>query len=256
MIYRTLCDRFQGSLPAEILRQHSRGQCLQVWLVRIQLQPVRGDGHSIGQNDGALQNVLQFTDVSGPAVCQQTLSRFRRKFQSRFCEFTAQLVEKIISQLQHVVATLSQRGNRKRYCGHAEIQVFAKQFIRNLLLQVTVSRGDNPYIHFDRLCAADALEALFLEHPEQLCLDGQRQLPDFVQKQAAVVRHVHLSYFACARASEGAAFVAEQFVFHESFGNCRAVERHEWLFTPWREMVHRARKKFFARSAFSQKQHG
>ena len=56
------------------------------------------------------------------------------------------------------------------------------------------------------------------------------------------MREIHLAYFARAGTGEGAFFVAEQFVFDESFGDCCAVQRDERLVAPGGEMVNGARE--------------
>ena len=60
-----------------------------------------------------------------------------------------------------------------------------------------------------RLRAAHAVEALFLQHAQQLRLNGQRQLADFIEKNRPAVRQFHFADFARARARVGAALVAE-----------------------------------------------
>ena len=48
----------------------------------------------------------------------------------------------------------------------------------------------------------------------------------------------------------------EQLVFHQPFGNRRAIQRHERLLPPRRQMMNRQRKQFFSGAAFAQQQTG
>ncbi len=73
------------------------------------------------------------------------------------------------------------------------------------------------------MCAAYALETPFFENAQKFCLNRERQLSDFVEEESAAMSEIHFAGFARAGSREGAAFVAEEFVFDEAFGNGGAV---------------------------------
>ena len=50
-----------------------------------------------------------------------------------------------------------------------------------------MGRGQNPHVHRNRLRAADPLERHFLKHAQQLGLDLQVDVADFVEEQRAAV---------------------------------------------------------------------
>ena len=90
-------------------------------------------------------------------------------------------------------------------------------------MEIAVGGDDDADIHVDGLGAADAFEAAFFENAQKLCLDRKRQLADFVEEECAVVGEIHFADFAGAGSGEGAAFVAEKFVFDQAFGDGGAI---------------------------------
>ena len=65
----------------------------------------------------------------------------------------------------------------------AVVQIFAKTFLLDGGLKVDVRRRQNPHIHRNRLTAADALDAVFLQEAQQIGLQLQGQIADFIEKQ-------------------------------------------------------------------------
>ena len=185
---------------------------------------------------------------------QQTFLCFFGNLQSGLVEFPAELFEKMIRQQQHVVPALSQGRNRHRHGGNPEIQIVTKQSFLHLLLQIAVCGHYDANIHVNRLRSAHAFESSFFQHAQQLRLNRQWQLSNLIQKQGTPVRQVHFAHFARTRSRERALLVSEQLVLHQPFRNRRAIQRHERLFAPRRQMMNRERKQFFPRAAFPQQQ--
>ena len=53
--------------------------------------------------------------------------------------------------------------------------------------------GDEPHVGFDRLVAADPLEMLLLQDPQDLALHERSHVADFVQEQRAAVALLELA---------------------------------------------------------------
>src|SRR5207245_1334508 len=121
--------------------------------------------------------------------------------------------QKIVDQIQNVLTPLAQGGYAKHHDAEPIVEVFAKMPFFNSLLEVAVGGSDNPDIHPNILLAPDALKAAFLQNPHQFDLGAQRHIPDFIEKDRAVVGLLETSDAACLGACEGAAFVSEQFTF-------------------------------------------
>ncbi len=78
-----------------------------------------------------------------------------------------------------------------------------------------------------QLEAADGAELTLLQRPQQLGLEFQRHIADFVEKQGAAAGQLELAGAALGRSGKGAAFMPKQLALQQSLRNCRAVDRHE-----------------------------
>ena len=77
---------------------------------------------------------------------------------------------------------------------------------RHRRLQVAVGRGDHAHVDVQRRRAADALEGLLLERAQDLRLQRQRQIADFVEEQRAAMRQLELARTCAATAPVNAPF--------------------------------------------------
>src|SRR3546814_9307985 len=71
---------------------------------------------------------------------------------------------------------------------------------------------------------ADPFDRAFLQKSQQLDLQRQGDVADFVEKQRAAVREFDLALGRLDRAGEGALLVSEQLAFEQVFGDRGAVE--------------------------------
>ena len=76
---------------------------------------------------------------------------------------------------------------------------------------------------------AHAADLPLLERPEELALEGQRELADLVQEQGAAVGHLDQPRLRLDSAREGTLLVAEQLGLQELLGQRGAVDGHERL---------------------------
>ena len=74
---------------------------------------------------------------------------------------------------------------------------------------------DQPHVGLDRLVAADALERLLLQDAQDLGLQRQRHVADFVEEQGAAVALLELADAAAVGAGEGALLVPEQLALQQ-----------------------------------------
>ena len=86
-----------------------------------------------------------------------------------------------------VVAAIAQRRQVQLEHAEAIVQVFAKSFVADVLLQILIRGGDDAHIDADFLGRADGQERMAFQNSQQLGLAFQRQLADFVEKQRAQV---------------------------------------------------------------------
>ncbi len=86
------------------------------------------------------------------------------------------------------------------------------------LLQIAIGRGNHVHVGVKQFTAANGIELMLLQDPEQLALDVQRKFAHFIQKKCAMVCKLELSNFACLRAGIGAFLVTKKFVSKRSLG--------------------------------------
>src|SRR5215472_6585412 len=106
-----------------------------------------------------------------------------------------------------------------------------------------------------RTSAAQALELLFLQNAQQLGLEGQRQVTDFVQKESSGISHFEAADFLCDGPRKSTLLVSKQFALQEIEGYGSTVELYEWAAAACAEIVNSACDQLFAGTGFSQDQH-
>ena len=81
----------------------------------------------------------------------------------------------------------------------------------------------------ERFIAADAGELAILQHAQDLPLQRQRHVADFVEEERAAVALLEAADALAGRAGEGAFLVAEEFALEQLLGDGGAVDRDEAL---------------------------
>src|SRR6516164_7538876 len=99
---------------------------------------------------------------------------------------------------------------------------------------------NHSYIDAMRPATPHTLELMLLKHSEQLRLQGQRHISDFVQEQSSGIRHFKAANFLRKSPGKRASFVAEEFAFQQVKGNRRAIELYEGATAACAEVVDRA----------------
>ena len=116
-------------------------------------------------------------------------------------------------------------------------EIFSEAMVGDLLLQVPIRGGDQPYVHLDRLGASDALEFMLLQHPQQLDLRISGQVSDFVEEKRALVSQLEASDATDHRAGERATFVAEKLTFYKRLRDRAAVYPYHGTLPPGAKVV-------------------
>ena len=100
-------------------------------------------------------------------------------------------------------------------------------------------------------CASpSAMDFILLEKAQQLGLDLDGDIADFVQEQGAAVRAANDAEEIAVRAGEGALAIAEQLALEHVARDRGAVEGHEGVFGAIRRAMDDARERLFARTCF------
>ena len=178
-------------------------------------QEGREQDRAAGLQQGLLEDALQLPDVARPGVAAQPLQRLRGDLANLPPEFAAEAPQVVLHQQRQVVAPLAQGGQVDGEDAQPVIQVRPELPLGRPCLQVAVGGRDQPHVGPDRLVAADALERLLLQQPQDLGLQGQRHVADLVEEQRAAVALLELADAAAVGAGEGALLVAEQLALQQ-----------------------------------------
>src|SRR6266849_2343305 len=95
------------------------------------------------------------------------------------------------------------------------VEVLPETMMGHLPWQVAIGGGDNPQVHPPGPLLAHPLELSFLNRPEELALQRQRDLGDLVEEQRPAVGGLKASRPVARGACEGAPHVSEELTFEE-----------------------------------------
>src|ERR1700756_5983304 len=85
--------------------------------------------------------------------------------------------------------------------------------------------------------AAQALEFLLLQDPQQLRLQGKGNIPYFIQEQCPSIGHFETANFQSHSSGEGALLVPEEFAFQQVKGNGGAIQLDKRACAAWADVV-------------------
>ena len=131
----------------------------------------------------------------------------------------------MLQQAALVLAQVAQRRDRHGEHAEAVVEVGPEAAGPNLLLEVAVGGGQHPRLAQARGGLAHALELAVFQHAQELGLQLQRQLADFVEEQAAVACILEIAGAVGVGAGERALGVAEQRGLDQVRRNGGAVQR-------------------------------
>src|SRR5262249_38911772 len=99
-------------------------------------------------------------------------------------------------------------------------------------------------------------ECTLLQHPQELGLQCEGQVADFIEEQRPLMGQFKASEALREGPREGAFFVPEEFAFQEVRREGGAVDRDKGARAPRAEAVQGARQEFFARAGLALEEHG
>ena len=161
----------------------------------------------------------------------------------------------IIKQQRNVADPLAQSGRIERQHIKPVIQVFAEAAGGNFRLEVTVGRGDHPHVDRYRTRGTHRVNGALLQYPQQLNLQFQRQIADFVQEDGATVGQFKSAHPVGNRTGEGALAMAKKFALQQFLWNGSAIDRDEISAGPVGLHMQRACDDLLAGAALTGDQH-
>src|SRR5262249_57420614 len=128
---------------------------------------IDGEGVGVGDDDCALNDVLQLPDVTWPVV---RLKQSRRLFAESpvfFAGAVGEAMNEVLDEQWDIRPTLTQGRDFQRKDVEAVEQVCAKHSVRDRRVQVAIRRGDEPDVDADPPAATNSLEFPLLQHAEK-----------------------------------------------------------------------------------------
>ena len=164
-------------------------------------------------------------------------------------------LQEIFGQQADVLGALPQRRKLNAHDIEPVEQILAERFFGDFLLEIVVRRRDDAHVGLERFIAADAGEFAFLQHAQDLSLQGQRHVADFVEKQRAAIALLEAAHPRAGGAGEGALFVAEELALEQMLRDGRAIDGDEPLRAPLAVVVNGAGDELLARAALAGDHH-
>ena len=134
-------------------------------------------------------------------------------------------------------------------------QITPKGAALHVLRQVAVGGRHHAHLYRYFTLAAQPHQRAFLQRAQQLGLQGQRHVANFIQKNRALVGLLKPACPGVLRAGEGPALVAKQLGLKQRVRNRSAVHLDEGLVTPLAGQMHGPGKQLLAGARFAQQQH-
>jgi hypothetical protein len=94
----------------------------------------------------------------------------------------------VLEEKRNILGPLAQAGHQNLKCTESVEKIFAKSSGKNLSPQITVRGRDDSDVNFLYTGRANPLYFSVLNHPQQLCLQRESCLADFVKKYRTSIR--------------------------------------------------------------------
>jgi hypothetical protein len=164
-------------------------------------------------------------------------------------------LDEIRNQFSYILSALPQGRNQDRKYVQPIVKITAEFIPCDHVIHIAMSGGDQSHVDVMRAAAAQALELLFLQNAQKLRLQGQRQVPDFVQKESAGICHFKAADFLRHCPGKGTLLVPKQLALQEIERDSSAVKLHEGVPTARAQIVNGVGDQVLPGSSFSQNEH-
>jgi hypothetical protein len=118
-----------------------------------------------------------------------------------------------------------------------------------------MSRRDQPYVNAVRAATPETFEFLFLQNTQQLGLQCEWYVADFIKKEGSFVSQFEAANFLCDCACESAAFMTKEFALEQVEGNGGTIQLDQSVAAAVAGIVDRASDEFLASACLSLDEH-
>ena len=217
----------------------------------------RGENQLVARADhvNSFHDISQLPDISRPPVVQHGFDGHR-------CQgllhavFLVESLQKAFRDGDDIFFPLTEGRQLNQEHAETVVQVFPELLFFHHLLQIHVGGADDAHIHRDVFHPAHPADFVVFQGSQQLGLQCQRHVADFIQKDRPAGSRFKETDFSLGQGpGEGAAFIAEQFGFQQLIRHGRAVNADEGLAGPFRLLMDQPGHHVLSGAAFSQNDH-
>src|SRR6202158_124367 len=199
----------------------------------------------------ALNEVLQLADIAWPIGIHQSLHRGSWDRPDALLHTAGEARHKKVDQELNVFASFAQRRDFDRKHPQPVKKVLAELIVADHAFQIPMCGRNQTNINVDGFGTSEAFELLLLQGTQKLWLQIHGNVADLVEKQSAVIRQLKPASLLDERPGESALFVAEQFTFHQTRRNRRAVQADKCALPPRAEITKRSGHQLLARTGLA-----
>ena len=202
----------------------------------------------------ASDHLSQLADVAGIVACQQEVTD--RIVQCGHFLVWSQFLQRVSDEVGNVLSTFGEGRQLEGPGCNPMVQIASESTFLDLSQEISVGGAHKSKRRRLPRVAPDSLVGAFLYDTEQLRLQGQRELADFIQKQGTSTGKGKRAISGGERVGERATLVSEELAARELRYDRRAVQHDELvLVLPRIEGMDQARDEFLSGAAFSREQH-
>ncbi len=161
----------------------------------------------------------------------------------------------MIEQDGYVSRPFPQRRQNDRDHVEPVIKILSEAARPDRLFQVLIGGGNQPEINFLGGPAADALDDMLLQNPQQLALQTQSERANLVEKQGSTLRRFDVTGAGFMCVGKSALLMAKQFGLDQAFRKSGAVYADERLVPPGAAGDDGLSYQFFSGPALAANQH-
>src|SRR5207247_1089364 len=204
-------------------------------------QVAYGEDLAIAQDHGALDDVLELAHVAPPGISHERVQSVAIDTAHLAAELQVEFTYEMIRKQRDVLTMLPKRRQRDMDDVQAIEEITAESPGLDFLRKIPVGARDDADVDPDRLGATDRPHLFLLNHAQELHLQVQRHLADFIEKDRAVLGRDEQPATCLHRAGESTLHVPEELALQERLRDGSAVDGDEPLSAPWTGRVDRAR---------------
>ena len=170
---------------------------------------------------------MKFANIAGPTVSpHQRVSRWRDSRDTPL-HFATAAKREVLGQQPEIVTTFAQRWKVDPHNIDSVVEVFAEGSVENHLIQVKRRGRNDSNVNAHFHVTADAAQLPLLKNSQQLGLEQQRQVADFVQEKCSAACRFQKASSLTVGSGERSLLVAEQLTFQQVFRDRSAIDRDE-----------------------------